>query len=114
LDKVSTDPILRQSYYPTTVTTDFAGTVIVNAPEKTPSALSCAWFSLADVRYGVTLAGAFDRPLRFTVTVCEVLPVFASTTVTAPLAGLTAVTCSVESLDVDNSKTEFGRMNRLN
>ena len=63
----------------------------MKAPEKTPSALSCAWFSLADVRYGVTLAGGLDKPLRFTVTVCEVLPVFASTTATAPLAGLTAV-----------------------
>jgi hypothetical protein len=88
--------------------------VIVKAPEKTPSALSCAWFSLADVRYGVTLAGGLDKPLRFTVTVCEVLPVFASTTATAPLAGLTAVTCNVESLDVDNSNTEFGRINLLN
>jgi hypothetical protein len=66
------------------------------------------------VRYGVTLAGAFTSPFKFTVTVCDVFPVFASTTATFPLAGLTAVTCNVASLDIDGSNTDPGRMNRLN
>src|SRR5215216_1560242 len=99
--------------YPTTVTIDLAGTVIVKAPAELLIGLSCVWFSFADVRYGVTLAGGVV-PVKLTVTVCEVLPVLASTTATLPLAGLTAVTCNVTSVEVDPSITEPGRMNRLN
>ena len=88
--------------------------MIVNAPADTAMELSCAWFSLAEVRYGVTLAGALLNPVKLTVTVCEFLPVFARTTATFPVNGRTAVTCNVESLDVDPSTTAPGRMNRLN
>ena len=84
----------------------------MKAPAEMLIGLSGAWFSLADVRCGVTLAGGVV-PVKLTVTVCEVLPVLASTIATLPLAGLTAVTCKVASLDVDASITEPGRMNRL-
>src|SRR5215216_5062122 len=87
--------------------------VIVKAPPEILIGLSCAWFSFADVRNGVTLAGGV-APVKLTVTVCEVLPVLASTTATLPLAGLTAVTCKVASPEVEKSITEPGRMNRLN
>jgi hypothetical protein len=78
--------------HPTTVTTDFDGTVIVNDPAETPIVLSCVWFSVADVRYGVTVAGMALRPVKLTVTVCEFLPVLARTTATFPVTGRTAVT----------------------
>ena len=99
---------------PTTVTTDFEGTVIVNEPAETPIVLSCVWFSVADVRYGVTVAGMLLEPVKLTVTVCEFRPVFARTTATFPVTGLTAVTCSVESVEVDPSTIAPGRINRLN
>ena len=65
---------------------------MVNEPADTASGLSCAWFSFADVRYGVTLAGTLLKPVKLTVTVCEFLPEFARTTATLPAAGFTAVT----------------------
>ena len=87
--------------------------MIVKVPAEILIGLSCAWFSLADVRYGVTLAGGLV-PVKLTVTVCEVLPVLARTTATLPVVGLTAVTCNVASFYVEPSITEPGRMNRLN
>ena len=87
---------------------------MVNVPPETGMGLSCTWFSVEEVRNGVTLLGGVDRFDRVTVAVIELVDVFDNTKATVPLVGLTAVDSKVELLDVEVSNTEPGRMKRLN
>jgi len=102
------------SNQPITVTTVDAGMVIVNVPPETGIGLNCTWFSVEEVRNGVTLLGGVERFESVTVTVAELVDVFDNTKATVPLVGLTAVDSRVELLEVEVSNTEPGRMKRLN
>jgi hypothetical protein len=100
--------------YPITVTTDEAGTVIVNFPPETEIGLSWTWFSVDEVRNGVTLLGGVERLDSVTVTVIDCADVFDKTRATAPVVGFAAVDSRLELLDVEGISTEPGRMKRLN
>ena len=88
--------------------------VIVNFPAETEIGLSWTWFSVAEVRNGVTLLGGVERFDSVTVTVSDWVEVFDKTRATAPVVGFAAVDSRLELLEVDVTSTEPGRIKRLN
>ncbi len=87
---------------------------MVKVPPETGMGLNCTWFSVEEVRNGVTLLGGVERFERVTVAVIELVDVFDNTRATVPLVGLAAVDSRLELLDVEVSRTEPGLINRLN
>ena len=99
---------------PITVTTDEAGIVIVNVPPETGIGLNCTWFSVEDVRNGVTLLGGVESFERVIVTVAALVEVLDKTRATVPLVLRAAVDSKVELLDIEVSSDAPGRTKRLN
>ena len=99
---------------PITVTTDEAGIVMVNVPPETGIGLNCTWFSVEEVRNGVTLLGGVERFESVTVSVVALVDVFDNTSATVPLVLRAAVDSNVELLEVDVSSDAPGRIKRLN
>ena len=87
---------------------------MVNVPPETGMELSGTWFSVEDVRNGVTLLGGVERFESVTVAVIELVDVFDNTKATVPLVGLAAVDSRLELLDVEVNSTDPGRIKRLN
>src|SRR6266404_2387767 len=85
----------------------------VKEPPVTEIGLSTTWFSVEDVRYGVTLGGGLAKLARLTVSVMLLVEVLVSTSATLPLVGLTAVAWIFELLEAVVRTMEPGRMNRL-
>jgi len=102
------------SHQPITVTTDDAGMVMVNVPPETGMGLNGTWFSVEDVRNGVTLLGGVEKFDSVTVTVVALVEVFDNTRATVPLVLRAAVDSKVELLEVEVSSDAPGRIKRLN
>jgi hypothetical protein len=87
--------------------------VTANVPAETPIGASWAWFSAADVRYGVTDEGTLPTFCRRTLAVFVDFIEFTSTMTDPPVAERTAFTRSAASVDVAPTTIEPGRMKRL-
>jgi len=76
--------------------------------------LNGTWFSVEDVRNGVTLLGGVEKFDSVTVTVVALVEVFDNTRATVPLVLRAAVDSKVELLEVEVSSDAPGRIKRLN